>query len=102
MRIITEKTVRTMAERNPEAASGLRRWFELAEEAEWKHLPDVREAFRHADETRASSGRSVVIFNIAGNKYRLITAIHYNLQRIYVMLLLTHADYDKDRWKDIL
>jgi len=44
---------------------------------------------------KVGSGNSVTVFNISGNKYRLIVAIHYNTQRVYVLRLFTHADYDK-------
>jgi len=43
-----------------------------------------------------------VVFNIAGNQYRLITAIHYNVGKVFVLMLLAHAEYGKDRWKDVL
>jgi mRNA interferase HigB len=49
-----------------------------------------------------SSGRSVTVFNIRGNDYRLVAAIHYNTQRVYALRVLTHAEYDRDRWKDQL
>jgi mRNA interferase HigB len=42
------------------------------------------------------------ILNIGGHKYRLIAAIHYNRQRVYVLRLLTHAEYSKNLWKDTL
>lgn len=44
----------------------------------------------------------MVVFNIRGNRYRLVTAIHYNRQVIYTLRFMTHADYSKDRWKDTL
>ena len=44
----------------------------------------------------------MTVFNICGNKYRLIAAIHYNRQRVYVLRLLRHAEYSKDFWKDRL
>ena len=44
----------------------------------------------------------VTIFNIGGNKYRLITAIRYNTQQVYAMLVLTHHDYNRMNWKDHL
>jgi hypothetical protein len=47
-----------------------------------------------------SSGRTVVIFNIGGNKYRLITAIHYNTRKVFVLRFLTHAEYDLQSWKE--
>jgi mRNA interferase HigB len=44
----------------------------------------------------------VVVFNIGGNKYRLITAIHYNRGLVFTLMVLTHAEYGKDEWKDVL
>jgi mRNA interferase HigB len=102
MRINKATAVRSLASRNPNAAQALNRWLELAGAARWTHLTDLRQTFRSADEVKVGSGRTVVVFHIAGNKYRLITAIHYNLQRLYVVRLLTHAEYSKDRWKDEL
>lgn len=55
-----------------------------------------------ADGVKVESGRDATVFNIRGNKYRLITAIHYNIQAIYVMRFLTHAEYSKNTWKDSL
>jgi mRNA interferase HigB len=48
------------------------------------------------------SGNTATVFNIVGNRYRLITAIHYNRQMIFLMMVLTHAEYSTDKWKEIL
>ena len=55
--------------------------------------------FRSADEVTVRSGRKVVIFKIGGNSYRLITAIHYNRGRLFVLRFMTHAEYSKERGK---
>ncbi len=102
MRIIKPARIREYARAHPVASPGLSRWLEVTLAAEWSNLHEVRQSFRHADEVKTSSGRSVVVFNIAGNAYRLITAIHYNTQKVFVLRLLTHADYSKDRWKEQL
>ena len=102
MRIIKPATVREFAREHSDAATGLRRWLEVAHAARWQKLHDVRLSFRSADEVRVVSGRTVVVFNIAGNKYRLITAIHYNLGKVFVLRFMTHGEYSKDRWKDEL
>lgn len=102
MRIIKPTRIREFAGRHPAAASSLERWLEAAEAAHWRNLVDVRRVFSSADEVKVSSGRTVVVFNIAGNKFRLITAIHYNLGKVFVLMFLTHAEYGKDRWKDVL
>ncbi len=56
--------------------------------------------FAHADAARVASGHEVTVFNVAGNKYRLVTAIHYSAQRVYVLRLMTHAECSKDLWKE--
>jgi len=71
-------------------------------EAKWDNLQDVRRVYPHADTVMVKSGSSVTVFNIGGNKYRLITAIHYNRQRVYILAFLRHAEYSKDFWKDRL
>jgi mRNA interferase HigB len=72
------------------------------EDAEWKNLAEMRAVIPSADELTVVSGRRVVVFNIGGNKYRLIAAVHYNTQIVYAMLFMTHAAYDKDKWKRML
>lgn len=56
---------------------------------------DLRAAFPSADQV----GR-LTVFNVGGNRVRLITAIHYNRQRVYIRAVLTHAEYDEERWKE--
>ena len=102
MRVITRKRVREFAQRHPDAAEALAKWYRLLREAEWGNLQDVRRVYPHADTVTVASGNSVTVFNICGNKYRLIAAIHYNRQRAYVLRLLRHAEYSKDFWKDRL
>ena len=82
MRIIKRSTLAAYGQRNPQAETGLLGWHKLAKKSRWTCLPDVRATFPHADGVTVASGRSVVVFNIAGNKYRLITAIHYNRQLV--------------------
>jgi mRNA interferase HigB len=48
---------------------------------------------------KVSSGGQVVVFNVCGNAYRLIVAIHFNRQIVFTLRFLTHADYSKDQWK---
>jgi mRNA interferase HigB len=102
MRIIKPTRVREFGRRYPAAAPSLEHWLEAARAAHWRNLVDVRRVFRSADEVKVGSGRTVVVFNIAGNQYRLITAIHYNLEKVFVLMLLHHAEYGKDRWKGVL
>ena len=101
MRIIKPVAVRAWAARHADAAGALEMWMTLIEDADWKSLVEMRGMIPTADVTVAS-GRRVVVFNIGGNKYRLIAAVHYNTQIVYAMRFMTHAEYDKNRWKDEL
>ena len=102
MWIIKPATIREMARDNPQVEMALVRWLRIAKTARWKHLAEVRTAFRAADEVKVASGRSVVVFNIGGNKYRLIAAIHYNTGKLYVLDFMSHREYSLDRWKESL
>jgi mRNA interferase HigB len=102
MRIIKPATVRGWASRHADAAEALERWMTLIEEAKWKDFIEMRKVISSADEVTVDSSRRVVVFNIGGNKYRLIAAIHYNTQIVYAMLFMPHAQYDKEKWKKVL
>jgi mRNA interferase HigB len=102
MRVIARKRVLEFAQRHPDAAGPVQKWYRLMRAAKWESLRDVRRVYPHADAVEVASGSTVTIFNIRGNKYRLIVAIHYNRQRVYVLRLLRHAEYSKGLWKDQL
>ena len=102
MRVIARKRLREYVQRYPDAAEPLEKWFRLIREAEWENLQDVRRVYPHADAVTVGSGSIVTVFNIGGNKYRLIVAVHYNRQRVYILRFLRHAEYSKNLWKDSL
>jgi mRNA interferase HigB len=102
MRIITRKRLREFANRHPDAAEPLDKWYRLFRAAKWENLQDVRRVFPHADAVTVASGNTVTVFNLCGNKHRVIVAIHYNRQRAYVLRLLRHAEYSKNLWKNRL
>ena len=82
------------AAQHADARSAVQVWFDTAVEAEWQSLEDVREAFPSTDMVGP-----LAIFNIRGNKYRLIARIVFAQKRIYIKEFLTHAEYDKGGWK---
>lgn len=102
MRIIKRQALVAYWQRNPQAETGPRCWHKLTKKARWTCLQDVRATFPHADAVAVASGRSVVVFNIAGDLYRLITAIHYNRQLVFTLMVLSHAQYSQNKWKDVL
>ena len=66
---------------------------------EFRHFADLRRCFPAADQVRVASGNLVLVFNVCGNTYRLICALHYDTSKVFLLRFLTHAEYDKDRWK---
>ncbi len=102
MRIITKRRILDYAKQHPNAAANLTAWISVASAARWQSIAAVRQVFPHADLATARSSKTVTIFNIAGNHHRLITAIHYNTGCIFILKILTHAAYSKDRWKNDL
>ncbi len=99
MRIIKPETVRSYWRRHPTARTSLEEWLVRTRAAHWNTLIDIRNTFPSADSVMVASGRSAIVFNIAGNRYRLITAIHFNTKLVYILQFLTHAEYSKDTWK---
>jgi mRNA interferase HigB len=92
--VISRKKLLDAAAKHSELASSLDAWYRVAKKARWSNLVDVRRNFPSAD----AVGRRTV-FNIKGNSYRLITEIFYESQVILVRAVLTHAEYDKEGWK---
>ena len=71
----------------------LENWYRIARLASWGSLVDVRKVFPATDAVG-----DFTVFNIKGNSYRLITQIYYSNDTILVRKILTHAEYDKERW----
>ena len=94
MHVIAFPQIRAFFEAYPDAESALRAWFREAERADWTTPNEVRESFA----TASFVGR-MVVFNIGGNKYRLIADVHYNRGKVFIHQILTHAEYDLDLWK---
>jgi mRNA interferase HigB len=92
MRIIAVSTLREFWSRPGcgDAEQPLRAWVHIVRSADWSKPTEVRGMFRSADVL--PGGR--IVFNIGGNKYRLIAAVHYRGKRIYVRFIGTHRDYD--------
>ena len=94
MHIISRKALRMFAQRHPDSQSALDAWFRIVRTNQFANLVDLRRVFPHADLVG-----ELVVFNIGGNKYRLIAAIHFNRQKLYVRHILTHDEYNRGMWK---
>ena len=90
MRVIAVSTLRAFWERYPDAEQPLKAWYEEATSSTWTQPADINAQYRSA--TVLKNGR--VVFNIKDNDYRLIVAIAYKLQIVYVKFVDTHNEYD--------
>lgn len=102
MHAVKPARIQEFCEQYPGARSGLRSWLRITQTATWKNFAELRRVFPHADQAKVESKRPVMVFNISGNRYRLVCAVHFNTQRVVVLKFLTHAEYSKDTWKDAL
>jgi mRNA interferase HigB len=94
MHVITRKRLNEFAGKYPETKTALANWYSLAKHHNFSNLAEVKAVFSSADQVA-----KLTVFNIGGNKVRLIAAIHYNRHRIYIRAVLTHAEYDEGKWK---
>jgi len=99
MRVISKRRLREFWERYPDAELPLKAWFKTAERSNWANFADVRATFSSASGVPLKGRITAIVFNIGGNKYRLITRIEYPYHVIYVKMILTHRQYDADTWK---
>ena len=95
MRVISRRALREFWEEYPDSEQPLRDWFKITSKAEWCNLAETRRDYPHADLVGACT-----VFNVAGNRYRLVTAIIYSIKRVYIRVVLTHAQYDRGAWKE--
>ena len=91
MRIIARSTLKLFWIKYTDAEQPLKAWFEIAKASIWEKPNDIKEVFRSAD----ILSNNKVVFNIKGNKYRLIVSVRYDLKIVYVRFIGAHAEYDK-------
>ncbi len=94
VRILNEERLAAYYRAHPEAKNALLRWAAVTKMAQWRNLAETRRTFRTADQVCECT-----VFDLLGNNYRLITRIHYADQTVTLYHFLTHAEYDRDRWK---
>ena len=95
MHIITRKKITDFAAKYPECSTALNGWYRIVKHTEIKNFAELRSIFPKADQVG-----KLTVFNIGGNKARLIAAIHYNRQKLFIRAVLTHKEYDKNKWKE--
>lgn len=94
MRVIGYEALREFVKAHRDAEPPLTVWYTTTANAFWKSIVDVTLTYPHAEAVGTCT-----VFNVRGNRYRLIAKIDYAKQAVFIAGILTHADYDKEKWK---
>ena len=97
MRVISRKSLREFWGKHPDAEQPLKAWYQEARSAKWRTSAEVKAQYASA----SLVGDNRVVFNIAGNKYRLVVVIRYRIQRVYVRFVGTHREYDRTHVNEV-
>ena len=94
MHVITRRRLLEAARMHPDCASALDGWYRVMRRSRFASFAELRQTFGAVDKVGA-----LYVFNVGGNKLRLIAAIHFNTAKVFVRAVLTHAEYDVGNWK---
>ena len=94
MRVISKPAILKFSRKHPDALVPLMNWYRITRRANWHSPAEVREDFGHAEVVQRRT-----VFNIHGNDYRLIARVNYETKRVFILHILSHAEYAKGDWK---
>jgi mRNA interferase HigB len=94
LRIITKKRIQQAQAKFSDSTASLEHWYLVTKAARWKTFSDLWESFPSADHVERRT-----VFNIAQNRYRLIARVSYVGQRVFVLHIMTHKEYERGEWK---
>jgi mRNA interferase HigB len=94
MHIITKRRIIEAKALYPECASALDGWLKIVKNNEFNSFSDLKASFNSIDKVG-----NLYVFDIGGNKLRLIASVHFNRQKLYIRHILTHKEYDKSYWR---
>jgi len=98
MRVISRRAIREFSGKHQRAAALLNAWYKAVTTRTYTNFPELKQTFNGVDAVPGKI-RTLYVFDIGGNHYRLVADIHFNRQRLYIRFILTHAEYDKGDWK---
>jgi mRNA interferase HigB len=102
VRIIKEKFLKAAAKAHPTATEWLELWRATVRLSAWSNINEVRKLYPTADLVAVKSKRVVTVFNVRGNRFRLVVAFHFKSQKVFTLRFMTHSEYDRNRWKSEL
>jgi mRNA interferase HigB len=94
VRVISRRAIRAFAERYPAALTPLLNWANATESVDWRTPADVRRTFNTADFVDG-----LTVFDVGGNKYRVVAFIHYRRRAVFIKSVMTHREYEKGDWR---
>ena len=94
MHVVSHKAIRLFSEEYPDAESAMDHWYRVAKRAVWANFAEVKQSFNTADFVAP-----YVVFEIGGNKYRLIAEISFSRRVLFIRRIMTHKEYMKGAWK---
>ena len=97
MVIISKTILIEFGANHSESIEALNRWYEVSKQANWNSLNEIKKSFNSVDFV----GNDRYVFNIKGNKYRLVAMIFFDIRTVFVRFIGTHAEYDKIDCKEI-
>ena len=95
MHVITRKRLNEFAAKFPDTNNALANWYQGMKRNDFSSIEEIRAVFPSADKVG-----KLTVFNVGGNKVRLVAAIHYNRRKIYIRAVLTHKEYDDGHWRE--
>jgi mRNA interferase HigB len=100
MTLVGQHVLLRVERRNAPLRHWLTIWVSAVENATWSSLDDVYKEYPSADGIKMKGGLVVTVFNVKGNNYRLLTLVDYDEEIVQVLDVITHAEYNKDKWKN--
>ena len=94
MHVVSHKAIRIFCEEHPQARGAMDRWYRVTKRATWARIADVKQTFNTADLVAPH-----VVFDIGGNKYRLIAEMNFTRRVLFIRGIMTHKEYEKGAWK---
>lgn len=94
-RIITERKIREFYQNIPAAENAMHEWIKITRASDWSNFADLRRTFNYADVYK-----NCVIFDVGGNKYRIIGKVAYRKHLIFIRFVMTHSEYDENEWRE--
>ncbi len=94
MHVIAKPALVQFWARHPASRTSLMAWYRIMQGNDFDSFADLKKVFASADHVKG-----LTVFNIAGNKYRLIAAMHFNRHKVFIRHVFTHAEYDLGKWK---